>query len=421
MPWGPVRALPSVLRVATYREVWLGSSASNAGTWLQIVAAGFLVWELTESALAVGLLAITARGPSIILAPLAGNLADRFDRRRVAMAAFIAQSAGASLLAIAAATDQLSVGVIYALSVVIWSGFALGLPAMLALIPLLVPREHFSQAVTVNAAGINVARLVGPVIGGVVLALFGPAWCFAVNASSYWVLIIALIRVGDVPAPAPRQRAAVGEGLRFAFRDRGLRRLLVGMGIFTTFAAVIQELAPVVNGRLDGEAFQLGLLLSAMGGGGVVGAVIYERLRASGHDSGALLSFATAAFALGLAAIALSPWVALTVVAMVFCGVFWIWMFSGTNASIQLRSPDRYVGRMLSFYQVAVVGGIGIGSLCAGALASGIGVGATLVIWALALFGWGLWSLLNPIHEIDQPSPENTSLTNRRSVNQERR
>lgn len=402
------------MRVGAYREVWLGSLASNAGTWLQIVAAGFLVWELTGSALAVGVLAVTARGPSVVFGPIAGSLADRFDRRRVAMGAFIAQSAGAALLAVAAATDQMSVGVIYALSFVIWSGFALGLPAMLALIPLLVPREHFSQAVTVNAAGINVARLLGPAIGGVVLALFGPTWCFAVNALSYWVLIVALVRVGDVPAPAPRQRAAIREGLSFAFHDPALRRLLVGMGIFTTFAAVIQELAPVINGRLDGDAFELGLLLSAMGGGGVIGAVVYERLRASGHGTARLLSVATVVFALGLMAIALFQWLIPTLVAMAFCGVFWIWMFSGTNTSMQLRCPDRYVGRMLSFYQVAVVGGIGIGSLAAGAVASGIGIGPTLAIWATALLAWGAWSLVNPVPEIDEPSPENTSLTNRR-------
>ena len=90
------RAIPSVLQVPDYRNVWLGSLASNAGTWLQIVAAGFLVWELTHSALAVGVLAITARAPSVFLAPLAGTLTDRFDRRRVTMATFTAQSAGAA-------------------------------------------------------------------------------------------------------------------------------------------------------------------------------------------------------------------------------------------------------------------------------------------------------------------------------------
>jgi predicted MFS family arabinose efflux permease len=396
-----------VLRVGAYREVWLGSLASNGGTWLQIVAAGFLVWELTGSALAVGFLAVTARGPSVLLAPLAGQIADRFDRRRVAAITFVAQSAAASLLAIAAAADAASVPVIYALSTVLWSGFALGLPAMLALIPALVPRELFSQAVTVNAAGINVARLIGPAVGGVVLALAGPAWCFALNAVSYWVLVAALARAGPVPVPAPRQRATMRDGLAYALADPALRRLLLSMGLFTTFAAVIQELAPVINGRLDGGALELGALLSAMGGGGVVGAVAYERLRGAGIGASTLLPLASAVFALGLLVIAISPWIWLTLPAMVFCGAFWIWLFSGTNTSLQLRSSRNYVGRMLGFYQLAVVGGIGLGSLAGGAVAARIGIAETLAVWAAILLGWGLWSLVNRVPEIDEPSAEN--------------
>ncbi len=402
-----MRAVPSVLRVRTYREVWLGSLASNGGTWLQIVAAGFLVWELTGSAFAVGVLAVTARGPSVFLAPLAGKLADRFDRRKVAVATFALQSLAASLLALTAAADALSVASIYLLSTVLWSGFALGLPAMLALIPQLVPREHFSQAVTVNAAGINVARLIGPAIGGLVLAFAGPAWCFALNAVSYWVLIVALVRAGRAPVPAPRQRAGIRDGLRYAMADPALRRLLIGMALFTTFAAVIQELAPVINGRLDGGAPELGALLSAMGGGGVVGAVIYEGLRRRGIGASALLPIASFVFALGLFGIAISPWIWLTLPLMGFCGAFWIWLFSGTNTSMQLRSEPSYVGRMLGFYQLAVVGGIGLGSLVAGAVAAQIGIAPTLIIWAAILFIWGIWSLANRIPEIDEPSAEN--------------
>ena len=401
------RAIPQVLRVRAYREVWLGSLASNGGTWLQIVAAGFLVWELTHSALAVGFLAITARGPSVVLAPLAGQLADRFDRRTVAVATFAAQSLAALTLALIAALGTINVAAIYVLSTVVWSGFALGLPAMLALIPLLVRRELFSQAVTVNAAGINVARLIGPAIGGLVLAFAGPAWCFALNALSYWVLIVALLRVGPISGPGLRQRAPVVEGLRHALGDPALRRLLVGMGIFTTFAAVIQELAPVINGRLSGGELELGALLSAMGGGGVLGAVLYERLRGRGIGAHVLLPLASALFAVGLFVVALSPWLWLTLPAMVFCGAFWIWLFSGTNTSLQLRSPKRFVGRMLGFYQLAVVGGIGLGSLVAGAVAAAIGIAPTLTIWAAVLLAWGLWSLTHPVAAIDEPSEEN--------------
>lgn len=110
---------------------------------------------------------------------------------------------------------------------------------------------------------------------------------------------------------------------------------------------------------------------------------------------------ATTAFSVGLAVVAISPWLSLTIAAMVVCGGFWIWMFSVTNTAIQLGSEQRFIGRMLALYQVAVVGGIGIGSLGAGILADLIGLGPALFVWAVALAVWGLWSLANRVASID--------------------
>lgn len=395
------RAVPPVLNSPAYRAVWLGSLASNAGTWLQIVASGWLIFELTESAAAVGILAIVARGPSIVFAGAAGRLADRFDRRTVGLATFGLQAVAAATLTVFSALGLASVGVIYALTFVMWAGFALGLPAMLALIPQLVSREYFSQAVTVNAAGINVARLIGPAIGGFTLFLLGPTWCFALNAISFAALLWALWRIAPVPAPAPKEGVSTLESMRIAGADPALRRLLVGMAIFTMFASPIQELAPVIAEDLDSGELGLGALLSAMGGGGVLGAWLLERLTAGGLRRSAALPLATTLFAAGLVVIAVSPWLAVTIAAMGFCGAFWIWMFSATNTSIQLGSEERLVGRMLALYQVAVVGGIGVGSLAAGVVVDVIGLGPTLLVWAGVLGLWGCWSLANRVDSID--------------------
>lgn len=403
------RIIPPVLAARGYREVWLGSLASNAGSWLQIVASGWLVFQLTESAAAVGVLALMARGPSILLAGPAGRIADRFDRRAIGLATFALQAVAALALAVLTWAGLASVGVIYLLTLMLWCGFALGLPAMLALIPLLVPREQFSQAVTVNAAGINVARLLGPAVAGIALFLVGPAWCFALNAVSFSALVVALVRIAPVHPPEPGRGIGIGESLRRAFADRALRRLLVGMSLFTILASPVQELAPVVAARLDGGEIGLGGLLSAMGAGGVLGAVVLERLTARGLRRSTALPLATTAFALGLATIAVSPWLSLSMAAMVFCGAFWIWMFSATNTAIQLRSEPRLVGRMLALYQVAVVGGIGVGSVLAGFLADGIGLGPTLLIWAALLAAWGIWSLVNRVEAIDPVFPRSST------------
>lgn len=395
------RLSPAVLRVGPYRQIWLGNLASNAGTWLQIVAAAFLVYEITESPAAVGVLALIARGPSVVFAPLSGQLADRYDRRTVALATFAAQAAAAAALAILAALGLAGVAVIYVLTFVLWTGWALGLPAMLALIPLLVERPLFSQAVSVNAAGINVARLIGPAIGGVMLAFAGPAWCFALNAASFAVLLVALTRIAPRPSANGGAPTSTRAGVRAAGADPALRRLLVGAAVFTLLAGPIQELAAVIAADLSAGEIGLGALLSAMGGGGLVGAFVLEWLQRRGLTRSRSLPAASAMFAVGLGLLAVSPWLALSITAMAFCGVFWIWIFAGTNTAIQLRAPERLVGQMLGLYQMAVVGGIGVGSLLAGLIAEEIGIRPTLGLLAALLAAWGVWSLVNRVTEID--------------------
>ncbi len=198
-----MRFVPEVLRVRAFRDVWLASMASNAGNWLQIVASGWLILEATGSPAAVGALALVTRAPAIALSALAGRLADRYDRRLVGIWTFLLQAAAAAALAVITFTAGVSVVAIYALTFLVGVGFALGLPAMLALIPSLVPRSQLSQAVSLNAAGINVARLLGPAIGGLTLAVFGATTCFALNALSFLALVAVLLR--RCPRARPRR------------------------------------------------------------------------------------------------------------------------------------------------------------------------------------------------------------------------
>ena len=396
--------VPEVLRVRAFRDVWLASLASNAGSWLQIVASGWLILTATDSPAAVGALALVTRAPAILLAGVAGQLADRFDRRQVGIWTFLLQGVAAALLAVITWADGVNVPAIYALTFVVGVGFALGLPAMLALIPSLVPRPRLSQAVSLNAAGINVARLLGPAIGGVTLALFGATACFALNAVSFLALVWALLRV----APRPPERSGgdrhrMREAAGYARRDPAIRRLLVGMALFTALASPIQELAPVVADRLDAGAGGLGLLLGAMGGGALVGAWLLERLQASGLQRHRALPIATLTFSVGLAVVALTPWFTLGILGMAFAGVFWIWMFAATNTAVQLLSPPPLLGRMLGLYQLSVIGPIAAGSTLAGLVAQRVGISATLAGCAALLAAWGLWSLRNDVPAIDAP------------------
>lgn len=397
-------AIPSVLRVRDFRRVWLGSLASNAGSWLQIVASGWLILQLTGSPAAVGALALVTRAPAIVLSTVAGHLADRSDRRTVGIATFLLQALAAGALAVVTFAGAVTPAVIYVFTLVLGIGFALGLPAMLALVPSLVDRPRLPQAVSLNAAGINVARLVGPAIGGVALVTLGAAWCFAINALSFLALVVALLAVPPRPAPGGGTRIPMRDALRYAAGDAAMRRLLLGMAIFTALASPVQELAPVVADRLGGGPEGLGLLLGAMGGGALVGAYTLDRLEASGFPRNRSLPLATLTFSVGMGIVALTPWLWAGIVAMAFSGAFWIWMFAATNTAIQLLAPPTLLGRMLGLYQLAVIGPIALGSFAAGALAEVVGIGASLGLCAVLLGGWGAWSLRNRIPAIDAPA-----------------
>ena len=339
--------VPAVLRQPPFRRVWLASLASNCGSWLQVVAAGWIVLQLTDSPAAVGALALVARGPAFVLSTLGGQLADRFDRRAVGIATFALQGVAAAAMAVLSWSGALTTPIIFVLTFALGVGFALGLPAMLALIPALVPVPQLPQAVALNAAGINVARLAGPAVGGVLFDMAGPTWCFGVNALSFLALIVALMSVRPRVHERSAAKVPMRHALAVAWGDPAIRRLLVGMTVFATCASPIQELAPVVADRLDAGPRGLGFLLGAMGGGALVGTGVLAGLHRRGLGRAVTLPVATAASAVGMAALALSDWFWASFVAMGFCGVFWIWMFIDTNTAIQLRAPASMVGRVL--------------------------------------------------------------------------
>ncbi|MFN8110641.1 MAG: MFS transporter [Thermoleophilia bacterium] len=394
-------AVPGVLRVSDFRRFWVASLISNCGSWLQVVAAGWLVQQLTHSPAAVGALALVARGPAFVLSVAGGQLADRFPRRLVGIWTFAVQGAASAAMALLAWSGHLGLWSIYVLTFALGVGFALGLPAMLAMVPALVPHERLSQAVSLNAAGINMARFVGPALGGALFDLAGPTWCFTVNSTSFLALVLVLMVVRPREPAAGATAVPLGAALRVAWHDPAIRRLLVGMMGFAAFAAPTQELAPVVADALHAGPSGLGMLLGAMGCGALLGAWLLDMLQRRGLRRGTALPLATLIFGVGMCGVAAAPVFPLALGAMAFCGAFWIWLFIATNTSVQLRAPHSMMGRMLGFYQLSVVGPIAIGSMGAGALAGRVGIHASLALCAAVLVAAGAWGLLHPVPEID--------------------
>jgi len=404
-----VPGVPAALQIRDFRHFWIASLISNCGSWLQTVAAGYLVFELTHSPGMVGALSLVARGPAFVFSTYGGQLADRFDRRRIGRWTFALQGVAAGGMAVMSLAGGLTVPVIFVLTFALGAGLALGLPAMLALVPALVPPEQFEQAVALNAAGVNVARLAGPAIGGILLALVGATWCFTLNAFSFLALILVLFWVHVRPTGTRPALVSTRVALRFASGDRAIRRLMLAIAVFAALAAPIQELAPVIAHTLGAGATGLGLLLGAMGGGALVGAWVLDRLQAHGLTRGSAICVATVCFAAMMTGVAFAPSLGLGLLAMALCGAFWIWMFILVNTSIQLRAPRSMVGRMLGFYQLAVIGPIALGSLAAGLWAEVVGIRWSFACCALLLLVWGAWMFRRPVAEIDggrAPEPE---------------
>lgn len=399
---GVVFAVPSILRVPAFRRVWVASLFSNAGSWFQAIAAGWLVYSYTGSAGAVGALSLVARLPAIGFSTVAGHLADRFDRRHVGVLTGLGQALGALLLTVAGPLGFRSTPLIFLSTFLVGLGFALGLPAMLALIGEIPGRDRLPEAVRVNAAGINVARAIGPAIAGGVLALFGPTVCFAVNAVSFLGLVLVLARLPATPPRVGRGRVTTGDALRYAAKDPAARRLLIGASIFCILAAPIQELAPAIASRVGGGGSESGFLLASMGAGALLGAFALSHLESRGLPRHIALPIGSTAAAVGVGIVAVSPWLWCAMIGMACGGVFWIWIFTLTNTAIQLTSPPEMVGRMLGLYQAAVVGPISIGAFGAGYLGDLIGMGWSLGTCAVALAAWGIWSLRHPVAGIDR-------------------
>lgn len=394
--------VPAVLRVPAFRNVWLASVASNGGTWLQAVAAGWLVLEITGSATMVGLLALAYRAPAFLLSTWGGTLADRHDWRMVGIVTFLVQAAGALVLAVLDWSGSgVPVWVIFTATVAMGAGFAVGLPSVLALVPALVPTPRLQDAVALNAAGINVARMVGPMIGGIVLAFAGSQWCFLLNAVSFLALVVALARIPR-PDQGSKRPQPLRAAVRYALGDRAARRLLVGMFLFMLFAGPVQELAPVIARAVGGGPVALGGILGAMGGGALLGAWLLTTLSARGLARHHAIPVATLVYGAALLLVAASPWLWLTIAAMVLAGAFWIWILTLTNTAIQLSSPSGLLGRMLGFYQLSVITPIAVGSVAFGALAGWLGIGWSMGIAALLLLAWGAWTLANEVEDIDR-------------------
>lgn len=379
----------SPFRYRTFLLLWATSQASNLGGLIQGVGASWQMTSLTQSSAMIALVQASNALPIMLFSLLAGALADSRDKRRIMLAAQGLMIGASMALTAFAFLGWLTPWGLLGFTFLIGVGTALNNPAWQASLGEIVPREVLPEAVSLNSMGFNLMRSVGPALGGAIVAAFGAAWAFLINACSYLPLLTMLIGwrppVRSDALPREPFAAAVGAGLRYAAMSPNLLKVMLRGGLFGLGAVAILALLPLVaRDLLGGDAFIYGVLLGGFGLGAIGGGLLNARLRLA-MSSEWLVRGAFLGFALGLALMSLGRSLWVTLPATLVCGACWVLALSLFNTTVQLSSPRWVVGRTLAMYQMATFGGMAAGSWLWGAAASGLGIGGALALAAAAL------------------------------------
>jgi len=395
------------LRQKVFAVLWAATVLGNVGSFMRDVASSWLVTDLSASPAAVATIQAAATLPIFLLAIPAGVLSDILDRRKFLIFIQVLMSATSAALMVLSASGLLTIGSLVALTLLGGIGAALMAPTWQSIVPGLVPRADLKSAVALNSLGINISRSIGPALGGVLLAAFGAAVTYAADVLTYAFVIAALLWWKPPAKPtddlAERTLGAFRAGLRYARASRPLHRVMLRALIFFAFASAIWALLPLVaRHMLGGDAGFYGLLLSAVGAGAIVGALLLPRLRLWLDTDGLMLTAAIGT-AVVMAAVAFGPPQWLAVALLLVLGMAWIIALTTLNSTAQAILPNWVRGRGLAVYLTIFNGALTGGSLAWGFVAERVGESATLLISAAALLAvsLALYRVKLPLGEAD--------------------
>ena len=380
----------AALAVPNYRKYYIGQIISNAGTWMQSVAQGWLILQLTDkNGFYLGVSVALQYLPMLLLGSYGGLVVDRSDKRHVLY--WTQSSAGifALVLGVLVATGHAAVWQVFILSLALGVSNMFDVPARQAFIQEMVGRDLIANAVSLNSSLMNTGRLIGPAIATFILAVWGTAACFFVNAASYVAVLLALslMKKADLTPirTVQRGKGQLRLGLQYAWNTPVLRRALLSVAVVGTFAFNFTVTLPLLVQRTfnDPEAGHYGLLMGAMGLGAIVGGfVIAYRARPS---LGLLATLATL-FGIFMTGVALAPNLTVAAILLVPTGGFSIAFVSTANSTLQLNSTEEMRGRVMALHATAFLGSTPIGAPLIGGLVNltnprvGLGVGAFLTL-----------------------------------------
>jgi len=384
-----------------YRRLWSAQASSNLGIWMHVVVAQWVVLNISGSAVLVALVQTAIALPMVLLAAPAGVLADVLDRRGLLILIQIAMAVLGGALALTTWLGNSSAGVVLTVTFLIGCGTAFLWPAWQAIQPELVPRAQLAQAASLGAVNVNVARVLGPALGGVLLAAVGAGAVFGLVGALFGLAAVAVASWSRtvIPDPVGRERVLRGlrSGARYVRHARSMRRVLVQSLLFVPAATALWALLPVLaKSELHLGAQGFGVLLGALGVGGLCGTLALPGVRRHvSTDDLVTGAFALYAVCLGVLAMTSSP--AVVFLLLAGAGAAWLALLSTLNAMAQLALPEWVRARALSYFIAAVGGSQAIGGVVWGVLDSFVGLRATLLSAAAALAALAVIARRSPL------------------------
>ncbi|MGB7136963.1 MAG: MFS transporter [Acidobacteriaceae bacterium] len=384
------------LRHRNFRLFFGGQTISLVGTWMTRIATAWLVYRLTGSAMLLGIVSFMGQIPTFLFAPFAGVIIDRLNRRHVLLCTQSLAMVQSLLLAWLTLAHRITIGEILALSAFQGLINSFDMPGRQAfMVQMVDDRNDLSNAIAINSSMVNVARLIGPAIAGIVIAASSEGWCFLIDGLSYIAVIISLLLMRVHVAQISRHAASMFEQLRegwsYVSTFTPVRTILTLFALVSLMGMPYTVLMPVFAGKiLHGGPHTLGFLMGAAGAGALVSALALV-MRRSVRGLTRMLPTAAILFGSSLVLFGLSRWLWLSLVLLVFVGFGMLQGFTISNTIIQTLVPEDKRGRVMSYYTAAFVGMAPFGSLLAGAMAHWIGAPRTVMFTGSCCIAGGLW------------------------------
>jgi MFS family permease len=399
------------LRYRNYRLFFGGQIVSLTGTWITITATAWLVYRLTGSALLLGVVGFASQFPAFLMTPFAGIFVDRWNRHRLLVATQTLSMIGSFVLAALTLTGAITIPLLIAVSAVQGLVNAFDMPGRQAFVVTLIEdKRDLGNAIALNSSMFNVARLLGPSVAGAIIAASNEGWCYLIDGVSFLAVIAALLAM-RVPAPRPVPAHTISpfeqfkEGWAYTYGFRPIRSIIALIALVCFVGVPYTVLMPIFAGTiLHGGPHTLGFLMTASGGGALLGA-LWLASRRSIVGLSHTIPMAAGLFGAGLVAFSFSRVLWLSLVLMVVTGFGFMVQVASSNTLLQTVVEDAKRGRVMAFFLMAYFGTTPFGSLMAGVLSARVGAPITLAMGGVCCVGGALWFAagLSSLHEDIHP------------------